>query len=91
MHRISATAIAGALAALGLTVLRLGKGRNAQEISVAIWFRAGAMPLARSLVRSMLSVTIVGLGAAVGRECALKQAGAALAYRFAGSTHRHGG
>jgi H+/Cl- antiporter ClcA len=82
-HRILVAAVGGLVAAIGLIVLRLGKQGNAQEISVAIWFRAGETPLARTLGRAILSIVVVGLGAAVGREGALKQAGAAFAYRFA--------
>ncbi len=83
LRRIAIPLGAGALTAIGLLVLRLGRRGHGQEISVAIWFRAGATPFFRTIGRGLLSIVIVGLGAAVGREGALKQAGAAIAYRFA--------
>ena len=74
---------AGVLVAAGATLLRFAKGGHAGELTVALWFHAGGMPLARTLGRSVLSIVIVGLGAALGREGALKQTGAVIGWRWA--------
>jgi H+/Cl- antiporter ClcA len=79
--------IAGALVATGTTLLRFLKGGHGGELVQAIQSGDGEMPPARTLGRAVLSVIVVGLGAAVGREGALKQTGAVIAWRTA---HRFG-
>ena len=74
---------AGLLVALGANLLRLRKGGHAGELTVAIWFHAGGMPLVRTLGRALLSIVVVAMGAAVGREGALKQTGAVIGWRWA--------
>ncbi len=74
---------AGLLVALGVSLLRFAKGGHAGDLTVALWFHAGGMPWARTLGRSLLSIVIVGLGAALGREGALKQTGAVIGWRWA--------
>ncbi len=69
--------------ALGVSLLRFAKGGHAGDLTVALWFHAGGMPWARTLGRSLLSIVIVGLGAALGREGALKQTGAVIGWRWA--------
>jgi CIC family chloride channel protein len=49
---------------------------NGIDITAAIWFYAGRL---RTLGSAVLSVVIVGMGAALGREGAPKQAGAVIA------------
>lgn len=79
---LAATVVAG-----GMTALRLLKGGHAGELVVAIWYGDGRMPMWRTLARAVLSVLTVGLGAAVGREGALKQTGAVVGWQAA---HRFG-
>ena len=74
---------AGVLVAVGASLLRFAKGGHSGELTVALWFHAGGMPGARTLGRSVLSIVIVGLGAALGREGALKQTGAVIGWRWA--------
>jgi H+/Cl- antiporter ClcA len=54
---------------------RLTSG-NSIDTTEAIWFTAGRMPAWRTLGSGVLSIVIVGMGAALGREGAPKQAGA---------------
>ncbi len=74
---------AGVLVAVGGSLLRFAKGGHSGELTVALWFHAGGMPWARTLGRSVLSIVIVGMGAALGREGALKQTGAVIGWRWA--------
>lgn len=68
--------LAGLLTALGQWLLtRLASG-NGIDITAAIWFQAGRLPTLRTLGSAALSIVIVGIGAALGREGAPKQAGA---------------
>jgi H+/Cl- antiporter ClcA len=70
---------AGMLVGGGQILLsRLSSG-NGIEITTAIWFYAGRLPALRTLASALLSVVIVGMGAALGREGAPKQAGAVIA------------
>jgi CIC family chloride channel protein len=57
---------------------RLSSG-NGIDITAAIWFYAGRLPVLRTLASATLSVVIVGMGTALGREGAPKQAGAVMA------------
>ncbi len=61
-----------------LLLVRLTSG-NGIDITTAIWFYAGRLPALRTLLSAVLSVVIVGMGAALGREGAPKQAGAVIA------------
>ncbi len=70
---------AGILVGLGQLALTRLSSANAIDITEAIWFRAGRLPAWRTLCSAVLSVLTVGMGAALGREGAPKQAGAVLA------------
>jgi chloride channel protein, CIC family len=61
-----------------LLLTRLSSG-NGIDITATIWFLAGRLPALRTLGSAILSVIIVGMGTAPGREGAPKQAGAAIA------------
>ncbi|MGO9064920.1 MAG: chloride channel protein [Myxococcaceae bacterium] len=70
---------AGLLVGAGqLLLTRLSSG-NGIDITEAISFTSGRLPALRTLGSATLSVLIVGMGAALGREGAPKQAGAVLA------------
>ncbi len=70
---------AGVVVGIGqLVLVRLSSG-NGIDISSAIWFSAGRMPVLRTLGSAVLSVIVVGMGASLGREGAPKQAGAVVA------------
>ena len=66
---------AGVAVGLGQLVLaRLSSG-NGIDITTAIWFSAGRLPVVRTLGSALLSVIVVGMGVSLGREGAPKQAG----------------
>ncbi len=70
---------AGLLTGAGqLLLTRLSSG-NGIDITAAIWFHAGRLPKLRTLASATLSIVIVGMGTALGREGAPKQAGAVIA------------
>ena len=70
---------AGVLVGGGQFLLSRLSSANGIEITAAIWFYAGRLPALRTLASATLSVLIVGMGAALGREGAPKQAGAVIA------------
>ncbi len=70
---------AGLLVGIGQFLLSRLSSANGIEITTAIWFQAGRLPALRTLASATLSVLIVGMGAALGREGAPKQAGAVIA------------
>ncbi len=70
---------AGLLTAAAQLLLTRLTSANSIDITAAIWFQAGRLPAMRTLVSAVLSVVIVGMGAALGREGAPKQAGAVIA------------
>ena len=78
-RHLAVLAGAGLLTAAGQVLLRRLTSGNAIDITAAIWFQAGRMPPLRTLGSATLSVLIVGMGAALGREGAPKQAGAVIA------------
>ncbi len=70
---------AGLVTGIGqLILVRLSSG-NGIDITSAIWFSAGRLPVLRTLGSAFLSVIVVGMGASLGREGAPKQAGAVAA------------
>ena len=71
---------AGVLAGAGTLLVRGRlRGSGGGEVSEAIWLRGGRLELLPSLVRGMLSIVTVGMGASLGREGAPQLAGAAFA------------
>lgn len=74
-RRLLALFVAGILAGSVLFILRRITGRGGQDLSEAVWCKAGELPPVSTLVRAVLSIVTVGMGAALGREGALKQAG----------------
>lgn len=70
---------AGLLTGAGQFLLTRLSSANGIDITAAIWFQAGRLPLLRTTVSAVLSVVIVGMGTALGREGAPKQAGAVIA------------
>lgn len=70
---------AGILTGAAQLLLTRLSSANGIDLTSAIWFHAGRMPAFRTLASATLSVVIVGMGAALGREGAPKQAGAVVA------------
>jgi len=61
-----------------LILVHLSSG-NGIDITEAIAFSAGRLPLLRTMGSAILSVIVVGMGVSLGRESAPKQAGAVFA------------
>ena len=78
-RRVAALAVAGVLAAVVVYVLKQDVPGHGGELTETIWFRSGQMSFWKTLGQSVLSVTVVGMGASLGREGAPKQMGAATA------------
>ncbi len=86
-RRVVVLVLAALLTAFVLYVLRKVTGKAGGDLDGAIWFKSGEFPAASTLVRATLSITIVGMGVALGREAALKQAGAVIASRLSAWFH----
>ena len=71
----------GVLAGAALWAFARGNFRE-RGLTRAIWRNDGELPLFSTLYKGVLSIIVVGLGAAVGREAAPKEIGAAFAARF---------
>jgi CIC family chloride channel protein len=78
---------AGLLTGAGQLLLTRLSSANGIDITAAIWFYAGRLPALRTLASAALSVVIVGMGAALGREGAPKQAGAVIANAMSDRVH----
>ncbi len=79
LRHVTVLALAGVLTGLcQLILVRLTSG-NGIEITQAIWFSAGRLPVLRTLGSAVLSIVVVALGASLGREGAPKQFGAVIA------------
>ncbi|HEX2940545.1 MAG TPA: chloride channel protein [Rhodopila sp.] len=69
----------GAAIIAGVGRIVLTTGGTTIDINAAIWFNSGRLPKLRTLGNAILSIIIVGMGTALGREGAPKQAGAVFA------------
>ncbi len=78
-HRILVVTLAGLIVGLSLVLLRQFTGGTGGQVTSSIWHRQGSFPATPTVARSLLSIVIVGMGAAVGREAALKDMGATVA------------
>ena len=85
-HRITILILAGVLTGITLWIFRRIGGKSEGGLSSGIWFRQGEIPLFDMLYNGILSITIVGLGAALGREAAPKEISAAIASKISNLT-----
>jgi H+/Cl- antiporter ClcA len=77
---VAVVAAAGLVAGLVRVILRQQiEGGHGGELAERIWFGAGKLEPVRTLVRAILSIVIVAMGASLGREAAPKQTGALIA------------
>lgn len=82
-RRILFLLLAGIIVAIGRKLLQLRKtGGHAAEVTEAIWLGGGRMSLFDTAAKGVLSIVVVGIGASLGREGAVKQMGAAWAARL---------
>jgi H+/Cl- antiporter ClcA len=82
VYRVIALLVAGLMVAAFRLSLRNAGGGHGGEISEAIWFREGHTPPLRAAATAVVSIVAVGIGASMGREGSLKQAGAAIGSWF---------
>jgi chloride channel protein, CIC family len=75
-HRVIVLVIGGLVAGLGALAI---SGRDPGDVSEALWLRGARLPLLPSIAKALHSITIVALGASIGREAAPQQTGAAWA------------
>lgn len=78
-RRILVVTLAGIVAAVSLSLLRRVTGGTAGGVVGGIWHKGGQFKAGPTVVQSLISIVIVGMGAAIGREAALKNTGAAIA------------
>ena len=78
-RRLIVMVLAGILCGGVLVVLRVMNQSGGTDPDEAIWKHDGAMSLPHTAWRALLSIVGVGMGVALGREGALKQAGAVMA------------
>lgn len=81
-HRVLIMFAAGVLAGLVLLASRRLSARSSSELSGAIWMKFGRLGTAATIVHLLLSIVTVGMGAALGREGAFKEAGAVIANKL---------
>ena len=78
-HRVLVVSLGGVFAGLSLYLLRRLSGGSGPEVTGAIWHKQGQFEAAPTIAKSIISIIIVGMGAAIGREAALKDTGATVA------------
>ncbi len=77
-RRFLVPVLAGALVTLvSLIIGQPLRGHGTAGIIESIWVKSGRLPLPRALLRGLVSIIAVALGAPLGREGALLQTGAA--------------
>ena len=73
---------AGLVAGVGQRLVRHSQKGHAGDLTEALANRAGEMPTLPTFAGALVSIVIVGMGASLGREGALKKTGAAIASRL---------
>lgn len=82
LHRVVSLLVAGVLAGGIWWTMKRVAGTTGGEMNDAIWSGQGEMATAPSIASAGLSMTIIAMGASIGREQPPKEAGAALAAWF---------
>jgi H+/Cl- antiporter ClcA len=78
LRRTIIVSCAGLVASAGVFLLKHSPGGSGGKLNERIWFHSGRMAELKSIAQAVLSITIVGMGASLGRETAPKQTGAAI-------------
>ena len=81
-RRVIVMVLAGLIAATVLYAMKRFGVKSGGSLPDAVWKRSGEMPTAATLIRSLLSIVTVGMGAALGREGALKDTGGIVANKL---------
>jgi chloride channel protein, CIC family len=83
VHRVLVLMGAGVLAGVVLLAVRRIPDHAGPGLNEAIRHHAGDLPERSMTVNAILSIVVVGMGAAIGREAALKDAGGLLGKKLA--------
>ncbi len=86
-RRVFVLVTAGVVAGLWLAAMRWarrGRAEEGESLTGAVWRRSGELATGTTMSHALLSIVAVGMGAALGREGALKDAGAVAGARFSG-------
>jgi chloride channel protein, CIC family len=81
-RRVVVVASAGVFAGAVLMLMRRLPDAKGPSLNEAIWKHSGRLPERKMTVGAFLSIIIVGMGAAIGREAALKHAGGIVGARI---------
>ncbi len=74
-RRVIVLACAGVFAGVVLLLRQRLPDHDGPDLNEAVWHHSGRLPQWKTSVSAVLSIIVVGMGAAIGREAALKQAG----------------
>ena len=85
-RRVVVMALAGVVAGVALLGLRKVMEGKPHGVTGAVWKRDGALAAGPTMLEALISIVVVGMGAAVGREAALKDVGAVVAERLSSWT-----
>ena len=80
-RRLISVTCGGVLAAIVLGLIRRIRDNDGPGLNEAIWKDNGCLPERSMSAKALLSIVIVGMGAALGREAALKEGGGIVALR----------
>lgn len=83
LHRVAVLALAGVMTGAGWWALKRVAATTGGGMNGQIWSRRGEMALVPTLVTAALSMTVIAMGAFIGREQPLKERSAALACALA--------
>ena len=81
-RRIVVLALAAVLTSVVLLLLKKLAHTTGGDVNEAIWKNSGDLKTIPATIKGLLSIVIVGMGVALGREAALKQAGAIIGNRL---------
>lgn len=82
-HRVAILAAAGVLAGLILSAARKLFGQDTPNLPEAVRKHHGQLPQRATATSAVLSIVAVGMGTAIGREAALKEAGGLVGAKLA--------
>jgi chloride channel protein, CIC family len=83
-RRVIVLACAGVFAGIVLLVRQRLPDHDGPDLNEAIWHHSGRLPEWKTAVSAVLSIIVVGMGAAIGREAALKNAGGLAGAKLSG-------
>ena len=90
-HRVLVLSLGGVVGGLSLYLLKRLSGGSVTEVTGAIWKRQGHFDAWPVVGKSLISIVIVGMGAAIGREAPLKDMGATVAGKLSDWTRLSAG